>query len=240
MVAARRRRRARRSAATGSSSSKPERTGFPPPRPLAWRWMSAVPEPIGGGPQSFDNPEISQAAQRASACRRKSSGSGTASRRCSMPRRPRPKVSPPRFPSPRPPSRATRSRRPRCRSRPRPISAPAPTTCAPSSPDFDRDPRVRQAKGPQVGEATRRLDARDGRPHRQDRRADRQGRGRPRTKAEVRIHNNTEKMLDGLLDRRALDRRPARADPPLRPKKPARPQAPIGPIGQRPPARIAR
>ena len=56
-----------------------------------------------------------------------------------------------------------------------------------------------------------------------------------RQQAEVRIHNSTEKMLDGLLkDVRSIADRLEQIPSPA--KKPA-PQAPIGPIGQRPPAR---
>ncbi len=67
-----------------------------------------------------------------------------------------------------------------------------------------------------------------------------------REAAEVRIHNSTEEMLDGLLDdvrsiadqlSRQPDPPPAAAPPPKRtppPPKPAAPQAPVGRVGPRP------
>jgi DNA repair exonuclease SbcCD ATPase subunit len=212
--------------------------------------MSAVPEPIGGGPQSFDNPEISQAAQLArqrlqeeiervrngveemlDASEAQADGQAAES--------PEPETAFESYEEP---------------------QTPLPV---PPAPDFGGNAEDLRAElaglrietrdyvKKKVRKTEKRLDdsVREigARADKIEQRIDRVE--TDRQKAEVRIHNNTEKMLDGLLqDVRSIADRleqipsPPRAQgaPPAQPKPAAKasaPQAPVGPIGQRPPGR---
>jgi hypothetical protein len=204
--------------------------------------MSAVPEPIGDGPQPFDNPEISQAAQLArqrlqEEIERVRNGveemlDASEARAAGDPEPVAEAYEEPPTPLPVPPA-------PDFGGKPEDLRAEL-AELRIETRDYVKK-KVRKSEK-RLEDSMREMGARaDKIEQRIDRvEADRQ-------KAEVRIHGSTEKMLDGLLqDVRSiadrLEKVPSPADgPAAKTPKPAAegasPEVPIGPIGKRPPGR---